>query len=134
MPPGSLSTRRPRHSPNSRRRRRGPPSPPQRTSKTRTSKSKTRREHSMALTPDEPRRVAERFPDRLALVVDNGGAMTFSEGGGGSKAAAPSLADLGVVRGDQVALLPPGEVLHRPGSVGKPIEPAAVRMVDNHRN
>jgi acyl-coenzyme A synthetase/AMP-(fatty) acid ligase len=88
----------------------------------------------MALTPDEPRRVAERFPDRLALVVDNGGSMTFAEWEGRSNAAARSLAELGVVRGDQVALLPPGEVLHRPGSVGKPIEPAAVRMVDNQRN
>ena len=33
----------------------------------------------MALVPDELRRVAERFPDRVALVVDGDGSMTFAE-------------------------------------------------------
>ena len=34
--------------------------------------------------------------------------------------------------GDAACLLPPGEAEQRPGSVGKPIEGAGVRVVDNH--
>ena len=33
----------------------------------------------MALVPDELRKVAERFPDRVASFVDGGGSMTFAE-------------------------------------------------------
>ena len=33
----------------------------------------------MPLVPDELRRVAERFPDRVASLVDGGGSMTFAE-------------------------------------------------------
>ncbi len=34
--------------------------------------------------------------------------------------------------GDAACLLPPGEAEQRPGSVGKPIEGARVRVIDNH--
>ena len=36
--------------------------------------------------------------------------------------------------GDAACLLPPGEALTRPGSVGKPIEEAGIRVVDQHGN
>lgn len=59
----------------------------------------------MALIPDELRKIAERFPDRLALVVDGDGSMTFSQWERRSNAVARGLADVGVDPGDRVALL-----------------------------
>ncbi len=59
----------------------------------------------MALVPDELRKVAQRFPDRVASPVDGGGSMTFAEWERRSNAVGRSLVELGVVTGERVAIL-----------------------------
>ena len=102
----------------------------------------------MALVPDELRRMAERFPDRVALVVDGGGSMTFAEWERRSNAAARSLVELGVAPGERVALLLANHdallyhiayfATQKAGGVAAPINPRLARrevahIVDNAR-
>ena len=102
----------------------------------------------MALVPDELRRMAERFPDRVALVVDGGGSMTFAEWERRSNAAARSLVELGVAPGERVALLLANHdallyhiayfATQKAGGVAAPINPRLARrevahILDNAR-
>lgn len=59
----------------------------------------------MALVPDELRGMAQRFPDRRAVVVDGNGSMTFAEWERRSNAIARGFVDLGIRPGDRVAIL-----------------------------
>jgi len=102
----------------------------------------------MALVPDELRKVAELFPDRLALVVDGGGSMTFAEWERRSNAVARGLVELGVAPGERVALLLANHdallyhiayfATQKAGGVATPINPRLARrevahILDNAR-
>jgi len=96
----------------------------------------------MALVPDELRCVAERFPDRVALVVDGGGAMTFAEWERRSNAAARGFVELGVAPGERVALLLANHdallyhiayfATQKAGGVAAPINPRLARREVAH--
>lgn len=87
----------------------------------------------MPLLPDELRAVAERFPDRVAVDVVDGEAMTFSEWEARSNMLARSLVDRGVQPGDRVMILLPAELAdrfalaylaaHKAGAVVVPVNP-----------
>ncbi|MCH7511196.1 MAG: acyl--CoA ligase [Chloroflexi bacterium] len=57
------------------------------------------------LIPDELREQAERFPDRVAVQVNEGGAMTYGEWDSRSNAIARGLVASGLPKGGRVALL-----------------------------
>ena len=59
----------------------------------------------MTLIPDALRTMAERFPARVALVVDGGGSMTFEEWERRSNSVARGLVGLGLAPGERVAIL-----------------------------
>jgi acyl-CoA synthetase (AMP-forming)/AMP-acid ligase II len=59
----------------------------------------------MPLIPDALRTMAERFPDRDAVVVDGGGSMTFAEWERRSNSVARGLVGLGLLPGERVAIL-----------------------------
>ncbi|MGO8870645.1 MAG: class I adenylate-forming enzyme family protein [Acidimicrobiales bacterium] len=96
----------------------------------------------MALVPDELRNMAERFPDRLALVVDGDGSMTFAEWERRSNAGARGLVELGVTPGDRVALLIGNQdallyqiaylAIQKAGGVVAPINPRLARREIAH--
>jgi acyl-CoA synthetase (AMP-forming)/AMP-acid ligase II len=85
------------------------------------------------LLPDELRTVAERFPDRVAVDVVGGGAMTFSGWDARSNAFARALVGRGVAPGDRVMILLPAELAdrfalayvaaHKAGAVVVPVNP-----------
>ena len=96
----------------------------------------------MALVPDELRRMAERFPDRVASLVDGSGSMTFAEWERRSNAVARSLVELGVAPGDRVALLLANQdalmyqityfATQKAGGVAAPINPRLARREVAH--
>jgi acyl-CoA synthetase (AMP-forming)/AMP-acid ligase II len=57
------------------------------------------------LIPDALRTMSERFPDRVAVVVDGNGSLTFAEWERRSNAVARGLVDLGLLPGERVAIL-----------------------------
>jgi acyl-CoA synthetase (AMP-forming)/AMP-acid ligase II len=92
--------------------------------------------------PEELAERAERFGDRVAVVVDGGTQMTFREWDERANAAARGLAANGVDKGDRVGLLMPtadaiefgvGYVAaHRAGAAAVPINPRyAPREIDH---
>ncbi len=96
----------------------------------------------MALVPDELRKVAERFPSRVASLVDGGGSMTFAEWERRSNAVGRSLVELGVVTGERVALLVTNQdalvfqiayfATQKAGGVAAPINPRLARREIGH--
>ena len=84
----------------------------------------------MTLLTDHLRAMAAAFPDEVAYRVVDGGSMTFGQWEAESNRLARSLQDLGVRKGDRVALyLDPGEALrfmvgysavHKAGAVAVP--------------
>ena len=96
----------------------------------------------MPLLPDELQAVAERFPERVAVDVVDGNAMTFSAWDARSNTLARTLVGRGVGRGDRVMLLLPPELAdrfaiayvaaHKAGSVVVPVNPRyAPRELDH---
>ena len=96
----------------------------------------------MPLLPDELQAVAERFPDRVAVDVIDGDAMTFAAWDALSNRLARTLVDRGVGPGDRVMLLLPPELAdrfaiayvaaHKAGGVVVPVNPRyAPRELDH---
>jgi acyl-CoA synthetase (AMP-forming)/AMP-acid ligase II len=94
------------------------------------------------LLPDELQAVAERFPDRVAVDVIDGEAVTFGAWDARSNALARTLVDDGVGPGDRVMLLLPPELAdrfaiayvaaHKAGAVVVPVNPRyAPRELDH---
>ena len=94
------------------------------------------------MLPDELQAVAERFPDRAAVDVIDGDAMTFAAWDARSNALARTLVDRGVGPGDRVMLLLPPELAdrfavayiaaHKAGAVVVPVNPRyAPRELDH---
>ena len=87
----------------------------------------------MSLLPDELEAVAARFPDRVAVEVVDGDAVTFSEWDARSSSLARALVAGGVRPGDRVMLLLPPEMAdrfaiayvaaHKAGAVVVPVNP-----------
>ena len=87
----------------------------------------------VSLLPDELRVVAEGFPDRVAVDVVDGEALTYSEWDARSNALARALVDRGVAPGDRVMILLPPELAnrfglayvaaHKAGAVVVPVNP-----------
>jgi len=87
----------------------------------------------VSLLPDELRAVAERFPDRVAVDVFAGDALTFAGWDARSNTLARALVDRGVTPGDRVMLLLPPELAdrfalayvaaHKAGAVVVPVNP-----------
>ncbi len=96
----------------------------------------------MPLVPDELRRVAERFPDRIASLVDGDGSMTFAEWERRSNAVGRGLVELGVAPGERVALLLTNQdallfqiayfATQKAGGVAAPINPRLARREVAH--
>lgn len=86
--------------------------------------------------------MAERFPDRVALVVDDDGSMTFGEWERRSNAVGRGLIDMGVTRGDRVALLLNNRdaavfqiaymAVQKAGGVAAPVNPRMARREVMH--
>ena len=96
----------------------------------------------MPLLPDELQAVAEQFPDRIAVDVVDGDAMTFTAWDARSNRLARTLVDDGVRPGDRVMLLLPPELAdrfaiayvaaHKAGAVVVPVNPRyAPRELDH---
>jgi acyl-CoA synthetase (AMP-forming)/AMP-acid ligase II len=94
------------------------------------------------LLPDELQAVAERFPDRVAVDVIDGDAMTFAAWDARSNTLARTLVDRGVGPGDRVMILLPPELAdrfaiayvaaHKAGAVVVPVNPRyAPRELDH---
>jgi acyl-CoA synthetase (AMP-forming)/AMP-acid ligase II len=94
------------------------------------------------LLPDELQAVAEQFPDRVAVDVIGGDAMTFAAWDARSNTLARTLVDRGVGPGDRVMLLLPPELAdrfaiayvaaHKAGGVVVPVNPRyAPRELDH---
>jgi acyl-CoA synthetase (AMP-forming)/AMP-acid ligase II len=96
----------------------------------------------MTLVPDVLRAMAERFPDRTAVVVDGGGSMSFAEWEHRSNAIGRGLVGLGVLPGDRVAILVSNrDAIHgyiaymaaqKAGGVASPINPRLARAEVAH--
>ena len=94
------------------------------------------------LVPDVLRSMAERFPDRTAVVVDGGASMTFAEWERKSNAMGRGLVGLGVQPGDRVAFLVSNlDAIHgyitymaaqKAGGVASPINPRLARAEVAH--
>jgi acyl-CoA synthetase (AMP-forming)/AMP-acid ligase II len=94
------------------------------------------------LLPDELQAVAERFPDRVAVDVVDGDAMTFAAWDARSNTLARTLVGRGVRPGDRVMLLLPPELAdrfaiayvtaHKAGALVVPVNPRyAPRELDH---
>jgi acyl-CoA synthetase (AMP-forming)/AMP-acid ligase II len=94
------------------------------------------------LLPDELATVAARYPDRVAVDVVGGDAMTFAEWDARSSSLARMLVDRGATPGDRVMLLLPAELAdrfatayvaaHKAGAVVVPVNPRyAPRELDH---
>ncbi|MBV8560491.1 MAG: long-chain fatty acid--CoA ligase, partial [Acidimicrobiia bacterium] len=92
--------------------------------------------------PEELAERAERFGDRVAIVVDGGGQLTYRAWDRRADAVARGLVGSGVEKGDRVGLLlPPADAIefgigyvaaHRAGAAAVPINPRYARREIDH--